>query len=240
MRRVRDGKARRVPRSISPPLHPAGLSTMSDRLQASRPSSAASASGGWREGWRFFRAFLRRPGTVGAIWPSSPALARRLLEGHDLARARVVVELGPGTGAFTRFIDPALGPDALALALEVDEQAAARLRREYPRWKVIHDSAERIAEHLAAHGAKRADAILSGVPWAAMPPDAQESILGQVARALAPEGRFSTFTYVTSPWTRRGAACARLLRRLFGRVETSPVVWRNLPPAFVYHCHQPR
>jgi phospholipid N-methyltransferase len=213
---------------------------MSDHLRPATSATSSGSPGGWREGWRFFGAFLRRPGTIGAVWPSSPALARCLLEGHDLARARVVVELGPGTGAFTRFIDPALGPDTLALALEVDGQAVERLRRDYPRWKVIHDSAERIAEHLAAYGAEQADAILSGVPWASMPPALQETILSQVARVLAPEGRFSTFTYVSSPWTRRGAACAQLLRRLFARVETSPVVWRNFPPAFVYHCQQPR
>lgn len=203
-------------------------------------AGAATGHAPWREGWRFFRAFLRDPMTVGAVWPSSSGLAQRMIEGLDLSRARAVVELGPGTGAFTRWIEPALGPDTLALAFEVDGEAAERLRARHPRWKVIHGSAEQIREHLAAQGVAAADVILSGIPWAAMPPELQERILGEVARALTPEGRFSTFTYVHSPWTRRGAACARLLKRLFSQVESSPIVWRNLPPAFVYHCRYAR
>ncbi|MCB1127387.1 MAG: SAM-dependent methyltransferase, partial [Verrucomicrobiae bacterium] len=126
------------------------------------------------------------------------------------------------------------------LALELDPEASLRLQQRHPRIRVINDSAENLGSHLAAHGATRAGSIISGIPWAAMPPTLQETILGGIARLLAPEGRFSTFTYIQSPHTRRGAACATLLERLFGRVERSPMVWRNFPPAFVYHCEQPR
>ncbi|RME95661.1 MAG: methyltransferase domain-containing protein [Verrucomicrobia bacterium] len=194
----------------------------------------------WREAWRFLRAFLRSPGTVGAVWPSSSHLAGRMLEGHPLETARTVVELGPGTGAFTRHVVPRLGRETLFLAIELDAEVARRLEAAFPRVRVVNDSATRLEAILQSHGASRADSIISGIPWAAMPAALQREILTQVARVLAPEGRFSTFAYVQSPYTRKGAACARLLRELFGEVRRSPVVWRNLPPAFVYHCTRPR
>lgn len=209
-------------------------------MSASSPANTPDRHGAWSDAWRFFRAFVRSPGTIGAVVPSSRHLARRMLQGHDLERAGMVVELGPGTGAFTRHIEPRLGADTTCLALELDAGATARLQERHPRIKVVNDSAENLGSHLAAHGARVAESIISGIPWAAMPAALQASILGNIARHLAPGGRFSTFAYIQSPHTRKGAACARLLERLFRRVERSPMIWRNFPPAFVYHCRQPR
>ena len=47
-----------------------------------------------------------------------------------------------------------------------------------------------------------------------------------------------TFAYVHGaglPW---GRSFRRLLERSFSEVRTSPVVWRNLPPAIVYRCRK--
>ena len=57
--------------------------------------------GGIRDGLRLFGQFLRRPGAVGAVVPSSAELAERITAAGDVERARVVVELGPGTGVVT-------------------------------------------------------------------------------------------------------------------------------------------
>ena len=54
----------------------------------------------------FLRQFVQSPRTVGAVLPSSPALARAMLAPIDFASARTIVEFGPGTGAFTREIVP--------------------------------------------------------------------------------------------------------------------------------------
>lgn len=208
--------------------------------QATETSTATPGESHWREAWRFLRAFLRSPATVGAVWPSSPYLAARMLEGHALESARVVVELGPGTGAFTRHMVQRLGPETVCLAIEVDTEAARRLQKAFPRVRVVAGSAVHLEAILQKHGVSQVDSVISGIPWAAMPEGLQREILTQVACALAPDGRFSTFAYLQSPHTRKGAACARLLHELFGRVRRSPTVWRNLPPAFVYHCAQPR
>lgn len=204
-------------------------------MSVNRHSSAERRRSG-PEWLGFLRAFLRAPSTVGAVLPSSAHLARMMLAGHDLQRARVVVELGPGTGAFTRFIEQAAHPEAVILALEVDASAVAWLRERHPRVQIEHDSAERIRAQLRSRGLDQADAILSGIPWAAMPAALQERIMGEVRAAMAPSAWFSTFTYLHSPRTARGAAYAALLARSFARVERSPMVWRNFPPAFVYRC----
>ena len=49
----------------------------------------------------FLREFISQPGSIGAVTPSGKVLASRMLDGISLDRSSVVVELGPGTGAFT-------------------------------------------------------------------------------------------------------------------------------------------
>ena len=50
----------------------------------------------------FFHGFLKKPGQVGSIIPSSRFLERRIVRAAGIQRARLVVELGPGTGGTTR------------------------------------------------------------------------------------------------------------------------------------------
>jgi phospholipid N-methyltransferase len=56
---------------------------------------------------------------------------------------------------------------------------------------------------------------------------------------MASDGRLVTFTYAISPLVPAGRCFRRLLERSFARVTTSPTVWANLPPAFVYVCDGP-
>ena len=64
--------------------------------------------------------FLRKPLTTGAICPSSAYLARQMVNGMGVENARVVVELGPGTGAITGAILKEMVEDALFFAVELN------------------------------------------------------------------------------------------------------------------------
>lgn len=188
------------------------------------------------ENVEFVWSFLRAPGRVGAVLPSSPSLARRMIAGHELARARTVVELGPGSGAFTRVIREHLGSQTTFFALELDGQAVGRLRERFPDLLVYHDSAEQVQNYLSRHGRPWADSVISGLPWANMDHEVQRRIMVRVVRALAPDGVFTTFTYFMSPLRRNGRSYRRILGELFHAVEVSRIVWRNFPPAIVYRC----
>lgn len=188
----------------------------------------------------FLRAFLRDPFTTGAIAPSSGALARQMIAGIDLAAARTVVEVGPGTGAFTSTILEACGAETRVLAVELNREFAARLERRHPRLRVLHDSVEHLPGWLAALGCEPADVVLCGVPWAILDTATQRRLFRGIYSSLGCGGRFVTFSYVHCaplPWSRRFQG---LLAQSFTEVEASPVVWRNLPPAVVYRCRKGR
>ena len=188
--------------------------------------------------FRISREFLRHPTQTGAIASSSKALAERITSGIGLERARTVVEYGVGTGVFTRAILRKMAPGASYLGFEINPRLAERFRGEFPEAALSTESVAEAPRVLAAEGLPPADCIVSGLPWAAFPEDTQREILAATLAILAPDGRFATFAYLQGLLLPAGKRFARLLRAHFAEVDRSRVVWRNLPPAFVYRCRQ--
>jgi phospholipid N-methyltransferase len=186
----------------------------------------------------FLGRFLRKPWRVGSIAPSSRALAALMTDDMGLETARTVVELGPGTGVFTRAICERVASDTLVMAVEIDPHLVALLRPRFPRVRIVNDSAEHLDRLLAEAGRIEADAILSGLPWASFPGGLQRALLAAVVGVLRPGGLFATFAYPHASWLPPGRGFRRLLKGSFATVETTRVVWPNLPPAFVYRCRR--
>ncbi len=184
----------------------------------------------------FFYNFVRHPKSTGAVFPSSRRLAKKMIDGAGLETATSVVELGPGTGAFTGAIAERLEDPGIYLGIELREKFAAIVKDKFPQLLVVNDSAEKIVENLGKIDRQKADAIISGLPWAAFDADLQKRIMKSVTAALAPEGTFSTFTYLHARQLPAGKRFRALLDDNFSDVQTSKTVWLNLPPAFVYHC----
>lgn len=193
-----------------------------------------------RERVEFFRAFMKEPARVGSVSPSSRALARAMIHGMALKSADTVVEIGPGTGAFTGLILKRIGPATTFFALELDANYAESLRRRFPELMVYNDSAERLSEYLRQHGKTAAKYIISGLPWATFDSGLQQRIMSAVLTSLASHGTFTTFAYVHALWMPAARKFRRKLEANFSRIEVSPVVWKNLPPAFVYRCSRAR
>src|SRR5215831_922962 len=96
---------------------------------------------------KFIGTFLRKPIATGAIAPSSRWLADLMTSDMNLDKAKTVVELGPGTGAFTQAIQEKLSPEALFLAIELNPEFADHLKQKFPKANIINGSAERCDEY---------------------------------------------------------------------------------------------
>jgi phospholipid N-methyltransferase len=199
-----------------------------------RPARAPGSNSRGR--LRFFSAFLREPFKVGAFWPSSQELAEKIVGGCDLRTRNTVVELGPGTGAFTSLILDQLRRQSRFFALELSQTNVRELQRRFPRLEVYADSAERLPAYLDQTVPAQADCIISGLAWGNMLPATQNRIFDAVFASLAPGGLFTTFAYVHARWLPTSLRFRQRLFRHFSRIEVTPIVWRNLPPAFVYRC----
>jgi phospholipid N-methyltransferase len=170
---------------------------------------------------------LKRPKQVGSVIPSSRFLEKRIVRSAELAGARVVVELGPGTGGTTRALLQSLAPDARLLAIEINPHFAKLLGEHIldPRLIVHEGSAAEIREALDAHDLPAADVILSGIPFSTMPRQLGLEILASVRETLAPEGRFVAYQFRDRVET--------LGREVFGR-GSSQFELLNVPPMRVY------
>jgi phosphatidylethanolamine/phosphatidyl-N-methylethanolamine N-methyltransferase len=185
----------------------------------------------------FLRKFLRAPVQIGAVAPSSAGLAAAITTGIGLEQAQCVVELGPGTGAFTGAIVSRLRPDVKLLAVELDPVFASTVQARFPQVRVVNGPAEGLAGYFdGPTGA--VDCVVSGLPWAIFSLEQQTRILDAVLLALRPGGWFTTFAYAHASWLGPGLRFRRLLEANFSSVARTSVVWRNLPPAFVYRCRR--
>lgn len=195
------------------------------------------AGGGGARG--FLRQFLSNPTQIGAVAPSGRRLAERMVEGLDLAGAGVVLEYGPGTGAFTDLATTRTGPRTKYIAIELNDHMATVLQARHPGLPVHRRSVTEASEVCAAEGLARegaVDIILSGLPWASFPDELQVAALEATRRVLKPGGRFVTFGYHIGTLLKQGKRFYGRVGGYFAHVERSGMVWRNLPPAFVLRC----
>ena len=184
----------------------------------------------------FIREYIRNPRGMGAIAPSSPRLAREMVSRMNIEAASVVVEYGPGTGAFTAEILARKSPHSLYLAIEQNPKMTALFRKRFPGALIFEDSVENVSRILKELGQPEVDCVISGLPWSIFSFEMLERILTATHSVLRPGGHFSTFAYPPGNLMPSGKRLQKRLTSLFSRVHKSRVVWRNLPPAFVYHC----
>ena len=185
----------------------------------------------------FIKGVIRHPLKTGAIAPSSPFLARELLKFWPEGDNKLIVEYGPGTGAVTRSIDKKLSGQSY-LGFELNPHFIRQLQKKLPHLDVCHRSASDLKHELNARGLPKADLIVSGLPWSIFSDILQDSILEATTGELQAEGTFSTFAYVHALKLKQAKSFADKLRNHFDDVQTSKVIWRNLPPAVIYHCKQ--
>ena len=187
----------------------------------------------------FFKAFLKDPCHVGAVYPSSPFLADAMTSFDDFKKCSTIVELGCGTGAITEVILKKMSATARYLGVELNDECVSLLRNRFPNVCFFHASAEHLRKYLDIQQINQVDAIISGLPWATLPVGTQDAIFQQIINSLTPKGTFVTFAYTHAKIMPRAIKFKKKLQRSFNKVIISNTVWRNFPPAFFYVCMEP-
>lgn len=177
----------------------------------------------------FFRQFVKHPGMIGSVIPSSTSLVESMLDGVDWHNARLFVEYGPGVGTFTRPILDRLHPDATLLAIDLNLDFVAFLEAQIddPRLKVVNGSAADVRRFIAEAGHRQADYVLSGIPFSTLPDGVGEHICGETRAALRPDGAFLVYQY--------SAYVRQFLLGNFDAVDQR-MEWRNIPPCRIFRA----
>jgi len=176
--------------------------------------------------FRFFRTWIEKPLSMGAVTPSGKALARTMAEFVDPHSDGPIIELGPGTGPVTEAL-VARGIDPARLVLvEFDPTFCRLLRKRYPEATVVQGDAYRLRMLLTSVLCQPAAAVVSGLPLFTKPLKMRLRLLREAFGLMAGGAPFVQFTY---------AAYSPIPRRL-DRVksEASERIWTNIPPARVW------
>lgn len=181
----------------------------------------------------FVKAAVDKPMEVSTIFPTSSALANRLLDQMECDLPGPVVELGAGTGAITRHLKKRLTPEQSYLGIEVNSDMIRFLRREFRDMDFRRGKADQIEKFLEG---KLAANVVSSLPWTIFTSQYRELTLSAIHRSLKPGGRFLTYMCINASIYPQANHFARVANQLFSKVERTPIEWKNIPPAFVYVC----
>lgn len=172
---------------------------------------------------RFVRGWVSGPRKIGAISPSSRALARLMVRCAQPEPEGYTLELGPGTGVATlALIEAGVAPDRI-VAVEHNGEFCRLLEKRFPRLNVVHGDAFDLDTALAGFSDIRLSSALSGLPLLSFPLAMRLKCVEGVLDRL-PKGRpLVQFSYgVKGP-----------IGAMPGRIAVSRSKWvvLNLPPA---------
>lgn len=185
----------------------------------------------------FFQEFMKHPLQIGSVIPSSRFLEQRIVRSANVATAKVIVELGPGTGGVTRAMLQAMPKDATLLSIEINPTFHSIVDRIDDQRIIAHlGSASELKHILAQYGLDAPDAIVSGIPFSTMNRSLGSQIVAAVSAALPANGRFVAYQVkrqvatLCEPFMGTGQTTLELLNippmRIFQwvkTVETKPI-----------------
>lgn len=160
----------------------------------------------------------------------------------DLESGDVVLEYGPGTGAFTMELERlrAQGVALSYLGLENDPGMHRFLVRRFPDLDfVLGDAVDAVALWRASR-LPPARAVISGLPLCFMDRRTVEPVFEATDACLRPDGVFRTFSYLHSYPLRSAGELRELMSHWFEDYRVSAPVLRNLPPALMLTGRGPK
>jgi len=176
---------------------------------------------GLGHGLQFIRGYLKNPAVVGAVAPSSRALAAALCAPFAASPEPAnVLEIGAGTGAVTRYIAEIMRDTDSLDVCELQPDFAETLRRDVltlPRLAAgVAEGRVRVLE--AAVQTLRTenhyDFVICGLPFTSFALRDVRDAFATIRRCLKPGGTLSYFEYVAMRRTARLLAVGPPRRRL--------------------------
>ncbi|RLS66021.1 MAG: methyltransferase domain-containing protein [Planctomycetota bacterium] len=200
--------------------------------------------------FEFFSEALRNLRHTGSLWPSSPILARTMTESISrIEGKRRVLEVGPGTGPFTKAILRKLRAGDQFDLVEINEKFCRLLEREVlGPYRARHPNVI-VRLHCApiedAPLSGPYDVIVCGLPFNNFPPKLMRSIFRRMFALLAPRGEVVYFEYA-GVRVIKGPVSNSAGRAQLKRIDTigktlrrkhegkTKLVLGNFPPAIAY------
>jgi phosphatidylethanolamine/phosphatidyl-N-methylethanolamine N-methyltransferase len=183
-----------------------------------------------QESCLFLGRALRNPLGVGSFFPSSRGLSRMVADYiaqlPAVMQGGYVIEIGPGTGSFTKALLDCI-PKERIVCIEIDDYFAQYLRKRFVGIEVIQGDASILAKILPAYVEGKVACVVSGIPMRNLSLVTRKRIVENVFDTMGDKGEFVQFTYLfRAPLKIQGddTLC----------VKRVGYIWRNIPPATLW------
>jgi len=165
---------------------------------------------------------------VASVARTSKKTVERICRAINFDKDIVLVEYGPGSGAFTKYLLSRMSLDSKLIAIEKNKKLASALRNlNDERLEVVEDSAENMRRVLKNKGIEYADYIVSGIPLSFLNPNQKTRILSDTHKTLIKGGKLLVY--------QASKKHEGLIQEYFRDVNSYPQPV-NIPPLFVFEA----
>ena len=176
---------------------------------------------------------MKNPSKVGAITPSSAELAAEMLQGIEPDEENIVLELGVGTGAVTKYLSEGIIPDRRSyMGIELDKGLVRSLNNKFPDLNIVCGNA---ADAYSIHqdsGLGKVRYLLCCLPFTSLPKEVSEDIIIELEKFMDEGCELRIFQYAHGYFLPPAIKLRELLKSRYGKSRRSPLVLKNVPPAF--------
>jgi phospholipid N-methyltransferase len=187
-----------------------------------------------KENIEFLQAFLKNPLKVGALTPSSPELASELLHGITPDKDNIVLELGVGTGAVTKFLRDVIPTRESYLGIEIDRDLVRTLNKRYPDLNIICGNAAEAYSIHAEKGLGKVRYLICCLPFVSLPKEVSEAVLADIEKFMDEGCELRLFQYAHGYYLPPARKLREFLKRRYGKSRRSPLILKNVPPAYTF------
>jgi len=184
------------------------------------------------ENIEFLQAFLKNPLKVGAITPSSPELAQKMVEEIFPNKKNIVLELGVGTGAITKFLQEVVPDKESYLGIEIDKTLVGSLKKNYANLRFVCGNARDVFALHQKSKLGKVGYIICCLPFVSLPNEVGEEIFAEIDRFMQTGCIFRTFQYAHGFFFPSAIKLREYMETRYGKAEKSPLVMKNVPPAY--------
>jgi phosphatidylethanolamine/phosphatidyl-N-methylethanolamine N-methyltransferase len=185
-----------------------------------------------KEHLQFLQSFLKNPMQVGAIAPSGAELAKKMIEGIEADKDNVVLEIGIGTGAITRYLQELIPNRESYLGLEIEKCFVEKLHVEFPKLNIVCGDACHTRDILSQQEFGKVSYIISGMPFVVLPEKVSDGILREVDKLMDEGCMFRTFQYFHGYNLPPARKFRQRLDDQYGKAKVSSLILKNVPPAY--------
>jgi phosphatidylethanolamine/phosphatidyl-N-methylethanolamine N-methyltransferase len=154
-----------------------------------------------------------------------------MLKGIEPDDHNIVLELGVGTGAITRFLRDVIPSRDSYLGIELDGDLVKTLNKNFPDLNIIQGNAANAYSVHKELGLGKVRYLVCCLPFVSLPKEVTEAVLTEISRFMDEGCELRLFQYAHGYFLPPAIKLREYLKR-YGKSSRSPLVLKNVPPAY--------